>query len=147
MKLKSKQIINDRNLPETRILHKNKWRTFFQIVRLPELAENDLTVRLLKQRYKKGCYSFAQLTQKRQIRVHREKIKLLRIPLQPESIITLGHHEELQPGEVWINNVGEHFFNNLVSWKSKRIGKIDRDNKNPLFIMADEAREKGWVVC
>ena len=64
---------------------------------------------------------------------------------------TYGYHEEARKGEVLIGYFHPHFFESMITWETKRIGKKrfptgEFIGKFPVFILEKEAVDAGWSV-
>lgn len=67
------------------------------------------------------------------------------------KILTLGDHFEKEEGEVLISYGSQSFFDEYVTWKTKRIGNLRKEKgiyagKYPIFVQRHELTAKGCRV-
>ncbi len=66
------------------------------------------------------------------------------------KVYTCGKHREKRANEILIGWYSKAFFNNMIAWDSKRLGKDFRKYidliKYPVFIDKEEVKKKGWKV-
>jgi hypothetical protein len=151
MELKTKKILNKKNLETTVVWYNEKWMTLRHLSILPEFRKNDLDVKLLRERHKRGCDSIEQLMAPRgkTNSFKSQKIKEEALKLTDKTIKYIGNHYDMRPGEIFFRYISYEGFQDLKKypfWKSQRICKDQENGKHAMFIKRKEMIEKGWII-